>query len=178
MPTAKELIKTARRAERSVAICLRADLTAQMQELERELLESEAQRRAGGSLNAGTESRQLATAMEELRQEMMQHTMEFRLQAVARNRWTVLVAEHPPRPDNDSDKQLGVNESTFFEAILRECTVNPILDDEDWRMLLDESLSDAQWNQLTNAVWGINCRDVDVPFSAAALQILQTLDIA
>jgi hypothetical protein len=173
----KALIASARLPERSVALCLHPDLTAELQDLERQLEEAEAKHRAAGSL-AGGDRVELAQQMEDVRARMKSHTVDFRLRALPRRRWTALVAEHPPRPDSERDKMLGLNEETFFESLVRECTAEPILDDEDWQTLLDEALSDAQWGLLTNAAWAVNARDVDVPFSRLASRTLQTSEPA
>ena len=81
------------------------------------------------------------------------------------------MAEHPPREDNQTDRALGLNQDTFFDAAIRACAVEPALDKADWDAL-DEVLSDAQWNTLANAAWAVNARDVDVPFSQRASRIL------
>lgn len=171
MSDVKALIASARLPERSVAICLQPDLTAAMQDLERQLEEAEARHRASGSL-AGGDRVDLAQQMEDVRERMKSHTVDFRLRALPRRRWTALVAEHPPRAGNDRDTAMGLNEETFFEAMVRACVVEPTLDDEDWKTLLDDALSDAQWGQLTNAAWAVNARDVDVPFSRLASRTL------
>lgn len=173
MSDVKALIASARLPERSVAICFAPDLTAAMQDLERQLEEADARQKASGSL-AGGERVELAQQMEDVRERMKSNTVDFRLRALPRRRWTALVAAHPPREGNERDTMLGLNEETFFEAMVRECVVTPTLDDEDWTTLLDDALSDAQWGVLVNAAWAVNARDVDVPFSRAASRILQT----
>lgn len=174
-PDIKTLIGSARRAERSVQLCLRADLTAQMQDLQRQLEAAEKQAAATDSLaGSGVDVRGLAEQIEAVRKEMLGHTATFTMRAVPRRRWTELVAAHPAREGHPTDTVLGLNEDSFFEVLLKECTVAPALDDDDWKHLLDDVLSDAQWKTLTNAVWGVNCRDVDVPFSSAASRILSS----
>lgn len=168
----KQLIASARRPERSVPVCLHPDLTAQMQRLERELQSAERERSASDSLASGTRSRELAEQMVRLREEMLAHTMDFILRALPRRKFTALIAEHPPRDGVERDASLGVNEESFFEVLVRGCLVAPELDDEDWQRLLDEVFSDGQWEALTNAAWGVNRRDVDVPFSPLASRIL------
>ena len=96
MSDVKALIASARLPERSVAICLQPDLTAELQDLERRLEEADATQRASGSL-AGGERVELAQQMEDVRARMKSHTVDFRLRALPRRRWTALVAEHPPR---------------------------------------------------------------------------------
>jgi hypothetical protein len=61
-----------------------------------------------------------------------------------------------------------VNSETFFEPLIRESIVSPVLDDETLTVLLDERLTDAQWNDLTTVVWNLNEARINVPFSSAA----------
>lgn len=166
----KALIKGARRPERTVLVCLRADLQAEIGDLERQLAEIEDR---GSSLAGNPQARALAERQQQVRDEMHEHTVTFRVRGLSRERWTRLVAEFPARKDNDADKALGVNLDDFAEAMLRECIVEPTLDEEDWSQLLTEALTDATYNLLVNACWGVNQRDVDIPFSRAASLILQ-----
>jgi hypothetical protein len=166
------LISEAKLAERSVALCLRGDLTAQLQELERQLQEAEATRQASGALSGGARSRELAEQIEALRAQMLEHTLTLTLRAVPRRRWTALIAEHPPRANDELDQQLRVNVDTFFAVAVRECTVDPAMTTAQWDKL-DEKLSDAQWHTLTAACWAINARDVEVPFSRLASRLTQ-----
>lgn len=168
---AKALIKGASLPERSVEICLQPDLTARMQELERALARAEAERSAAGSLATGGESRALAGQMTAVHEEMLSHSVAFRLRALPRRRFTAMQLEHRPRDDNPSDALAGVNVEAMAEALVKACLFDPVLDDEDWANL-DEALSDGQWQMLVNAAWAINARDVDVPFSRTASRIM------
>lgn len=172
MTDVKGLLAAAKLAERSVELCLRGDLYAQLQELERQLIEAQAHDRVHAALDGGT-TRPLAEAIEVLRQEMLDHTIVVKLRAMPRRAWTALVLEHPPREGNEQDRAVGINQETFFDACVRACVVEPELDDDDWRSL-DEAMNDAQWQSLATAAWAVNARDVDVPFSARASRILAT----
>jgi len=46
-------------------------------------------------------------------------------------------------------------------------------DDEDWAAL-DQSLTSRQFDDLSDAAWSLNRREVDVPFSRAASRILRS----
>lgn len=168
----KSILASAKLAERSVELCLRGDLVAQMQELQRQLIEAEQQEKATGSLDGG-QARVLAEQVEALHEEMLDHSIDVRFRALPRRKWTALVAAHPPREDNDVDRAMGLNQETFFDAAIRACAAEPTFDEADWESL-DGVLSDAQWNTLANAAWAVNARDVDVPFSQRASRILAT----
>lgn len=166
----KTILAGAKPRERSVELCLRGDLFAQMQELQRRLVVAQEHEKAVGSLDGG-EAHQLAEQIETLREQMHAHTIDVKLRALPRRKWRALIAEHAPREDNEADRLVGFNEDTFFDAAIRACAIEPNLDDADWDSL-DGLLSDAQWNSLANAAWAVNARDVDVPFSRRASQIL------
>lgn len=171
----KEKLKAAKRPETTVQVCLRGDLQAEFEQAEREL--ADAERKPADSL-AGTGSRAIAERIEALREQMREHTVEFRFRAKSRHEWRVLIDAHPPRRDDDGafleeDRYIGVNTATFFEVCIRECLAEPVLDDDDWATL-DANLSDRQYDSLFNAAWNINRGEVGVPFSRAASRILSS----
>lgn len=165
----------ARPAERTVQLCLRGDLVVEFEELERDL--ETARKSAGDSLAGGSDVVVVSQQIEELRERMKTATKTFRLRALPRRQWRDLVAAHPPRRGEDGkvvdSDAIGVNADTYFETIIRACTVEPQLSDEQWTRLLDEVLTDRQFDTLSDAAWGLNRRDVEVPFSRAASRILQ-----
>lgn len=173
----KDLIKGAKLPETTVSICLQADLVAAFEEAERDL--EAAQRENLGSLAAGSRAREVAERIEAIRAEMEEATVDFRLRAMTRIAWRDFIAEHPPRKVqgggiDERDKYIGVNTDTFFPALVKRSVVAPELDAEDWQLLLDEKLTDRQFDELSNAAWALNRREVDVPFSSAASRILRT----
>lgn len=175
MADALELIRSAKLPERVVPICLRGDLVAEHEQIDARL--SAAQRQPSQSLAGNPEVQQLARDIQALEALMAEHVVEFRLRALPRRQWAALVAKHPPRKDDggrivDSDAA-GVNVDEFMAEVLRRCIVDPVLGDDDWALLIDESLNDAQYGQLTEAVWALNRGDVSVPFSHAASRILR-----
>lgn len=174
----KALLAAARLPERTVPICLRGDLTAEFEELERQL--EDAQRNPHASLEDVAGTAGIAERMEELREDMIAHTYQFRLRAMTRPRWRTFIAEHPPRKDEESgevderDRYVGVNTDTFYPALVRASVVDPQLDDAEWSLLLDQALTDRQFDTLSSAAWGLNRRDVDVPFSLAASRMTRS----
>jgi hypothetical protein len=79
-----------------------------------------------------------------------------------------LALKFPPRDGRDRDKQMGVNEDEFIAALLRECLVEPELDEQDWAVL-EDTLTYAQYNELGTTAWFINQEAVNVPFLPPAL---------
>jgi hypothetical protein len=167
---AKAVLAAAKLPERSVELCLRGDLVARLQELQRELTDADREEKVGGSL-AGGESVRISEEIRTLREEMLDHTMVVRLRALPRKSKAKLIADHPPREDHETDRLVGFNEETTTAALLRACAFEPALDEDDWARL-EDVLSDGQWVALNNAVWSVNTQDVDIPFSRRASQIL------
>lgn len=175
MADAVDLILAAKLPERTVPLCLRGDLVAEHEELCARL--AAAERQPANSLAGNPEVQPLAAAIRTLEEQMAGHVVQFRLRALPRRQWAGLVAKHPPRTDDggrilDSDAA-GVNVDEFMAEVLHQCMVEPVLSDEVFAHLVDESLSDAQYEELTDAVWSLNRRKVDIPFSHAASRILR-----
>jgi hypothetical protein len=166
----KAALDAARLPERSVELCLRGDLVAELQELQREMVDAEREEQVAGSLDGGR-ARELAEQVLQLREQMLDDTIVVRLRALPRKKKRDLMAAHPPREDNETDRVVGFNEDTLTAAMLRACAVDPVLDEADW-VRFEEVLSDGQWIALNSAVWSVNTQDVDIPFSRRASQIL------
>jgi hypothetical protein len=178
-----DIIREAKRPERSVELCLRGDLVGEFEALDRQLREGLQSRddSFGGSGNG----RKVADRMEELRAEMRGSSVIFHLRAIGSARSTDLIAGHPPRPDEDRDKTLGYNPVAYYPALVRECcdrlergdeTVPAAeMSDADWDYLFD-ALSQQQYDALVNAAWALDHDSIEVPTSPLALLISQRKD--
>jgi hypothetical protein len=187
----KAMLAEAKPSERSIAVCLRGDLVADHDEVSREL--ARAEKSAVDSL-AGNGSVELAEKIQALEAQMLENSLDFRIRGLPRAKFHALIAEHPPRRDPetkeiiDRDRFTMVNFDTFFDTLLKQCTVEPELDEDDWLNLLGHNavereqleaegradqivegvLSQPQWDKLTDAAWFVNGKDVDIPLSHAA----------
>jgi hypothetical protein len=167
----KAMLADAHLPERTVPICLRGDLVAEHERLERKL--EEAQRRPADSLE-GNGVGELVDAIMALEGRMQEATVNFRLRALPKPAWRALVVGHPPRKTDEGDPHpedlAGFNTETFFDAITRACLVDPVVDDEAWELMAGDTgrLTDRQLGRLADAAWTVNRGDVDIPFSRAA----------
>lgn len=106
-----------------------------------------------------------------------------RIMAVPRRKWSDLKDEHPartvptptqdepidPDPQPDDRDTIGVNTSTFFDAVMPLSIVT----EEGQQRYTDhecaeftETLSEGEWNELCSVVWVLNERGVGVPKSS------------
>jgi hypothetical protein len=177
----KAMLAEAKLPEKTVPICLRGDLVAEFEDAER-LLEAASEHR-NDSLDGGGDVGELAERIEALREQMREDTYTFRLRALPKRDFRALVSDHPPRrvtneagdeEFHQQDRFLGVNFETFFDALIRASVVDPELDDADWVVLLQEKLTDKQYDKLADGSWTLNRSDVDIPFSHAASLISRT----
>jgi hypothetical protein len=168
----KDKLAGAKLPTTTVSICLRADLAAEWEDLQREL--ASAQAATAGMLNPDNrERRRIAEQIRALEEQMTEDTVVFHLRAVSRSTWRDLITGHPAREDDEADRILGLNSDTFWPALLRASIYDPAMDDEDWgHLLADDVLTDRQYSLLCDAAWALNRRDVSVPFSPAASAIL------
>lgn len=169
-----KLMASAKRPERTVVLCVRGDLQADWEDLDRQLIAARTQRVA--TLAGGTEEEVgLAVQIRALEKEMADNSIKFRLRALPRRRFLELMQEHPARENNERDKSVGMNTDTYFDALIGECLVEPDLDPSDLREFLD-AVTSRQFEELQDAAWNLNRGDVSVPFSYTALRTTRSSD--
>jgi hypothetical protein len=171
----KKLLADAQLPERTVPVCLRGDLVAEWEDLERQL--ADLRRGAGTGMEDGGGAA-IAERMEHLRTVMREHTYQFRLRALPKRQYRELKAQHPPRKTDsgeilDEDRFLDADLDGLSEPLLRACLVDPVLDDSDWADLMDK-LTDRQYSDLVGTAIMVNRGGVDIPFSSAASSLLKS----
>jgi hypothetical protein len=162
------LVRGAKLREGTVSVCLAGDLVGEWEALAEQLNDAP----AADSLS-GTGGGPIREQMNELRGQMLEATVEFKFTALPRRQFRELKAAHPPRRDADgklTDPRdgLGINYDSFMDALVRAAIVEPKLDEETLTMLLDERLTDRQYEELTDVAWNLNRATVSVPFLPAA----------
>lgn len=172
MPDIDSLIASAALPERTISHCVRGDLVAEVERLDRELasLASADQRLTGNQ-----EARKVAEQIEAVREHMQTSSIEFTLRALGRRAFQKFQTEHAPRDGNLTDRAMGFNEETFMDDLVRQSIVAPKITDEQWDSLCD-SMTAAQWSEFANVATSLNMEQVSVPFSRSASRILRTSD--
>lgn len=154
MSTLHDLIADAKPPARTVEVCLRGDLTADLERATRAL--------ALATANEADTTEAMAQ-IAALRKQMAAATVEVTLTAMPRGDWLSLIAGHPPRDGNDTDQRVGFNTETFYDAAIRRSWAAPEATDDDLTGLLG-ALNDRQFNDLADAAWSVNAGGVSVPF--------------
>lgn len=147
-----EALKNAKLPEAVLPVCLDASAIEAYREAE-----LEARRVASDSLAGKPE------VPEELAARVEASTIRFTLRALPRGKWTELVKNHPPRKDSREDRQVGFNEATMYEALVRACIVDPVPTDQEWAQI-DEVLTEGEWIRLVQTAQTLNLKGSALPF--------------
>lgn len=108
------------------------------------------------------------TRLDEIASQIRDDTMSFRFEALGRRSLQKLLDGHPPREGKNRDQVYGFNEDTATAELIRRCLKDPDLPEKELDELLDEDLTEGQYEKLSDAVWSINRRSVDIPLSLTA----------
>lgn len=164
-----QLIRDGKLRTAEFPVCLAPDLVG---EYERLLLARDAAREADSDSLAGGKAVEIDTEIAELLEQMQASTLTLVLKALPRPAFRSLIDQHPPRKDaegkltHDEDR-LGVNYESFFDALVRASLVSPVLDEDTLTLLIEERLTDKQWQDLNDVAWNLNRTSVSVPFLPA-----------
>lgn len=111
-----------------------------------------------GPLSTGTEDGEYAAAEQaytDFHAEAKTRAVVIEMEPLDRKPYQQMVLEHPPREDNDGDRAVGVNESTFAEPLVMACIVGPEMSDAEKQAFLD-SLTFGQFDTLYQDAFAIN----------------------
>lgn len=169
MTSAADLIRGAKLRRDEFRVCADPDLVDEYEHL---LAEQATARAAARDSLAGGDVLDLQVRIDTLRGEMEEATVTLVLQALPRREYRALVDKHPPGKDEDGkvlarDERVGVDYFAFYDELARRSIVEPHLDAGTLDILLDEKLSDGQWEDLTSRCSRLNRTTVDVPFLPA-----------
>lgn len=170
MTTFDEVIAGARRPETAVPLCLRGDLDAEWRELERQLPNAS---RVAANLGERSEASVLAEKMAALREQMLEAERVFRFRAMHPRVWSDF---HATQPEKGKDEDLAEFKARWFAWVCKlvsDCAIDPVMTPEQVAELVDV-LSGAQWDQLSNAAYGLNASRQAIPFSAAVSALTPT----
>lgn len=174
--SASELIRGGKLRTATYDVCLDPDLVEQYEQL---IEEKERQREAKRDSLAGGATVELDEQIAALLEDMRESTLTLVFKALPRPSFRALMDAHPARKDENgqlthTQDYIGANADTFFEALIPIALVEPKLSPEDLKILIEEKLTDRQWDDLTTVVWNVNRKKVDLPFSSAGSRTTPT----
>lgn len=165
-----------KRAESVIEFCTDLAARAEWESANEALLNARTRR---GERWASKDVSELAVKVTELEAQMESSVLLFRLRAVPRKQWQEAVSDNPPREGNESDEAMGVDVSTFFDALLGAVgTIVSVTEKEsgavvdfdptvDWKPLADE-MTDGQYGEFAQKVFELNRGVTSRPFSPTA----------
>lgn len=151
---------------------LYAEFSAAMEEVNKNLQASV----QDGRMNSGTKS--AAKKVDDLQKQMAATSVYFKLRGMPRGEWKALKAEHPARPDNHEDAELGANLDAICEVGIPKSIVSATFDNDevaeyDWAELSEE-MTDSQYMDFVYMFLALNGGDAGVPFSVPVSQLAQS----
>ena len=163
------ILSGAKRPERTLELCLRPDLTAKLEDVQRRYAEEKDRPRE--SLADGGNLTQLRDELEAIKAEAKEHTVVFRFRALNHYRIQTMARDLPPRDGVPMDKQIGYNVDALTWHLFRECCYEPELTEEQVEHLIgpedrvgDGVLSPSQWKRLDETLDAVNFAARDIPF--------------
>lgn len=168
-----EILAVTKRPEDVEEVCLRGDLVAEYERLERQLRTAS---KTAVSLGEPSPARVIAGQMEALRAQMVEFTEPFWFRALPPRGWSDLSAQEPDSvTDETTPEQKKVLRDAWHawacEIIAASC-YEPQMTVEQATALAD-SLSNGQLVRLFNKAYMVNAGRTSVPFSDAAFELLQ-----
>ena len=163
------LIRAGKLPEKDFPVCVDPDLVGEYEQLvEMRDAAKDAAKDAGAGSLAGRNTATFDEQITDVKVRMEESTIVLRLRALGRLRWKALKDQHPARKDDEGkplpeDIFVGVNRESFFNALVRATIVGPALDEADREHLLDELLTDGQWEDLCTICWNMNEQKISVP---------------
>ena len=161
MPDISDILRQATPREAVVAVCLAGDLVGEVDRLQQELaaVGDDWRQQSIGDVHPAIA---LVKGIEDLREQMRDATVEFRLRALGHRAFSNLIAEHPAPKDAEAAE--GFDPGTFLPALLAACCTDPVMTAEQATQLLDV-LNDGQARELFAAVLAVNREPSPLPFS-------------
>lgn len=168
MPDISEILKKAKRRQKSVFISLAGDKAAELERLEKELA-ALGDAWAPGSIAETDPRKRLAQKVSAARQAVRESETEFRFEALGDKAWSDLIAAHPPK-----EKGQAFDPDTFAPALIAACAIDPVVTVDQVKALF-EVFNHAQRDALWQGAFDVNTEATGLPFSLTASGILDSL---
>ena len=159
MPDITDILDRVKPREVRVPVCLAGDLAGEADQLQAEL-EHAADGWQPTSMGDVDPRVALTQRLEEVREEMRQQSVEFRLVAIGHTAYSNLIAEHPAAGEDPTDPY---DPATFLPALLAKSCADPVMSLPQAVKLL-ELLNDGQAQALFAGALTVNEEPSPLPF--------------
>jgi hypothetical protein len=173
MASIDDIISSAKLPEKTIELCLRGDLQAQWEDLERQF--QAVQEQDGDTLGGGAHARDLADRMAGVAEEMRSHQVTFLFRGLSHRAYSDLLKAHKAPEEKRDEAVDGLDWGTYPTALIAACAVDPAMSYEQAEKL-SEVVSNKQFDDLFAAALSVNRAAVSVPFSYAASAIRASSD--
>ncbi len=163
MTTARDLIDSARRRERVLALPLRGDLIA-----DHELADAELERLTKAPTKDEAAILAATDLVADLEAQIAASTATLRFRALPRGGFQTLVAAHPAR----TDREETWNWDTFVPALIAASLVDPEMTEAEVVEFLDV-IAEGQRDELFDAAYEVNQAGTRIPFSERASAVIR-----
>lgn len=168
MADISQILKAAKKRQRSVFLCLAGDKVAELARLEHQLAGLGKAWEPASIADADPRT-ELAKKVAAARKAVRAAETEFVFEALGDREWSDLLAAHP----SEDEKQLWDPE-TFGPALIASCSVDPVMSPEQVLELF-EVLNAAQRDELWRGAYEVNTEAPGIPFSLTESGILDSL---
>ncbi len=154
------------------------DVESKLADLEARVSVAEAEERGKPQrMTSKSEALRLATEYDALVESVKENAVKVTLQAVPHRAYRQLQELHPPRKGSKRDERYGVNEDTFFPALVRAAMRTPVVSDEQFDEWVD-TVAPPAWTRVANTAFELTTGEVALPKSSAvsALQRMRASD--
>lgn len=166
-----EILNGRKRAQKSIPICLRLDVLAEIEELERSIQAEPDAAEDDLRIVDVSNKTQYAEKIRELEAIAHQYTVDLRVEALERQQWSDEVGTYTETQDN-GDTKLNIAGLVEHVLTLPGVITAPVMSTDQIRNLI-AGLSDGQWERVMNDVFNLNRRTVDVGKSLTASLAMQ-----
>lgn len=160
--SAQELIARKKPLTRKVTIVLDGDLADKWNAAEAAFDNARFADERGSTEQTKLDVIEAEDALDELRPQMAEATIEFTLRAIGRKQYADLMEQHPPTDEQRKDARRAGTEATFdgetfYPAVIAASLVEPQMSEEDVKELFDsEAFNAAEVLQFVSAVIEVN----------------------
>lgn len=166
-----QILAARKLATKSLPVCMRGDVLADIQELERQINQLRSDDDDPRMVGANTATAgELAEQIRDLEEEAERYTINLRLQAVERGDWNRQVDLHTDEDPDSGERKLDL--AALCVDIFPDTIIAPEMTAGEQTAFLT-GLTEGQWEEIMQAIWDLNRKKITVGKSVTASLAMQ-----